>query len=171
LGHPAGTAALRRRVAHVTQAPSVYSDLTVRENLAYFARILGAPLDRIQQVIDDVGLSRQADQVASALSGGERSRSSLASALLGRPEVLVLDEPTVGLDSLLRRGLWEIFHRLAEAGATTLVSTQVMDEAERCDDLVLMRDGEIIATGSPQRLREEASTDNLEDAFLTLAAA
>jgi ABC-2 type transport system ATP-binding protein len=171
LGQPAGTAALRRRVAYVTQAPSVYSDLTVRENLAYFARILGAPLDRIQQVIDDVGLSRQADQVASTLSGGERSRSSLASALLGRPEVLVLDEPTVGLDPLLRRDLWEIFHRLAEAGATTLVSTHVMDEAERCDDLVLMRDGEIIATGSPQRLREEASTDNLEDAFLTLAAA
>jgi ABC-2 type transport system ATP-binding protein len=164
LGHPAGTAALRRRVARVTQAPSVYSDLTVRENLAYFARILGAPLDRIQQVIDDVGLSRQADQVASTLSGGERSRSSLASAR-------VLDEPTVGLDSLLWRDLWEIFRRLAEAGATTLVSTHVMDEAERCDDLVLMRDGEIIATGSPQRLREEASTDNLEDAFLTLAAA
>jgi ABC-2 type transport system ATP-binding protein len=164
LGHPAGTAALRRRVACVTQAPSVYSDLTVRENLAYFARILGAPLDRIQQVIDDVGLSRQADQVASTLSGGERSRSSLASAR-------VLDEPTVGLDSLLWRDLWEIFRRLAEAGATTLVSTHVMDEAERCDDLVLMRDGEIIATGSPQRLREEASTDNLEDAFLTLAAA
>lgn len=171
LGLPAGTADLRTRVAYVTQAPSVYSDLTVRENLAYFARVLRAPLDRIPQVIEDVGLAKQSDQVAATLSGGERSRTSLASALLARPEILVLDEPTVGLDPLLRRDLWEIFHRLAGGGATVLVSTHVMDEAERCDDLVLMRDGQVIATGSPAQLRTQAATDNLEDAFLRLAAA
>lgn len=171
LGLSAGTADLRTRVAYVTQAPSVYSDLTVRENLAYFARVLQAPLDRIPQVIEDVGLAKQSDQVAATLSGGERSRTSLASALLARPEILVLDEPTVGLDPLLRRDLWEIFHRLAGAGATVLVSTHVMDEAERCDDLVLIRDGQVIATGSPAQLRTQAATDNLEDAFLRLAAA
>lgn len=171
LGLPAGTPGLRERIAYVTQAPSVYSDLTVRENLAYFARVLGASLQRVDEVITDVGLGNQADQVASTLSRGERSRSSLAVALLGHPEVLVLDEPTVGLDPLLRRELWRIFHRLAEGGATTLVSTHVMDEAERCDDLVLMRDGQIIASGSPERLRNEAATDNLEDAFVRLAAA
>jgi ABC-2 type transport system ATP-binding protein len=171
LGIPAGTAELRRRVAYVTQAPSVYSDLTVRENVSYFARVLGAQLDRVQQVIDDVGLGKQADQVASTLSGGERSRSSLASALLARPELLVLDEPTVGLDPVLRRDLWDIFHRLASEGATILVSTHVMDEADRCDDLVLMRDGKIIATGTPAQLRMQAGSENLEDAFLRLAAA
>ena len=171
LARPAGIRELRSRVAYVTQAPSVYADLTVRENLAYFARVLRAPLDRIPQVIEDVGLTGQADQLAATLSGGERSRTSLASALLGRPEVLVLDEPTVGLDPLLRRDLWEIFHRLADQGATVLVSTHVMDEADRCDELVLMRDGTIIATGTPQALRTQASADNLEDAFLTLAAA
>lgn len=171
LGGPAGSRELRSRVAYVTQAPSVYADLTVRENLAYFARVLRAPLDRIPQVIEDVGLTGQADQLAATLSSGERSRTSLASALLGRPEVLVLDEPTVGLDPLLRRDLWEIFHRLAHQGATVLVSTHVMDEADRCDELVLMRGGTIIATGTPQALRTQASADNLEDAFLTLAAA
>ena len=171
LGLSAGTTDLRTRVAYVTQAPSVYSDLTVRENLAYFARVLRAPLDRIPPVIEDVGLAKQSDQVAATLSGGERSRTSLASALLARPDLLVLDEPTVGLDPLLRRDLWEIFHRLAGDGATVLVSTHVMDEAERCDDLVLMRDGQVIATGSPAHLRTQAATDNLEDAFLRLAAA
>jgi ABC-2 type transport system ATP-binding protein len=171
LGLPAGSAELRRRVAYVTQAPSVYPDLTVRENLIYFARILRVPLQRIPSVIEEVGLGQQADQVAATLSGGERSRSSLASALLALPEVLVLDEPTVGLDPLLRRDLWSIFHRIAGDGATILISTHVMDEAERCDDLVLMRDGKIIATGSPQELRAEAATDTIEDAFLRLAAA
>ena len=171
LGLRAGAPELRRRVAYVTQAPSVYSDLTVLENLAYFARVLGASLDRIRLVIEDVGLTRQADQVASTLSGGELSRCSLACGLLANPEVLVLDEPTVGLDPLLRRALWEIFHRLAHAGATVMVSTHVMDEADRCDELVLMRDGDIVATGAPHELLLKASADNLEDAFLRLAAA
>ncbi len=171
LGVPAGTPQLRERVGYVTQAPSVYSDLTVRENLAYFARVVRAPRDRISQVIEDLGLSGQADQVASTLSGGERSRASLACALLAQPELLILDEPTVGLDPVLRRDLWQIFRKLARAGTTIVLSTHVMDEAERCDDLVLMRDGKIIAVGSPKELRRRTQTDNVEDAFLRLAAA
>lgn len=171
LGQPAGTASLRQRVAYVTQAPSVYADLTVRDNLAYFAAIVGADRSRIASVIETVDLGSQVDQVARTLSGGERSRVSLAVALLGDPEVLVLDEPTVGLDPVLRRDLWENFHRLAGEGRTVLVSTHVMDEADRCDQLVLMRDGRIVAAGSPAELRDQAAADDLEDAFLVLAGA
>src|SRR5215218_6047559 len=130
LGQPAGSPELRRRVGYVTQAPSVYGDLTVRENLQYFARVLGAPADRIDEVIAVISLQEQADQVVQTESGGERSRVSLASALLGAPELLVLDEPTVGLDPVLRRSLWALFHRLAGSGAALLVSSHVMDEAE-----------------------------------------
>jgi ABC-2 type transport system ATP-binding protein len=171
LGLPAGHPNLRRRVAYVTQAPSVYTDLTVGENLMYFARLVGAAPGRIQEVAAQVGLQRQAGQVTSTLSGGELSRSSLAVALLGRPEILVLDEPTVGLDPLLRRTLWDIFHRLADDGVAVLVSTHVMDEAERCAELVLIRDGAIVAAGSPTQLRKRAGAHNLEDAFVRLAAA
>jgi ABC-2 type transport system ATP-binding protein len=169
LGLPAGTPELRRRVGYVTQAPSVYSDLTVRENLQYFASVVAAPRYRIDEVVATVALEEQADQVVRTASGGERSRVSLASALLGAPEVLVLDEPTVGLDPVLRRDLWATFHRLAESGTTLLVSTHVMDEAERCDELVLMRDGRIIAAASSAALLEQTGTDELEDAFLALS--
>jgi ABC-2 type transport system ATP-binding protein len=171
LGEPAGTPALRRRVAYVTQAPSVYGDLTVRENLQYFARVLGAPTGRIDETIERTGLTGQADQVVRTLSGGERSRASLAIALLGDPELLVLDEPTVGLDPVLRTELWRQFHALADEGRSVLVSTHVMDEAERCDELILMREGRIVATGPPQALLERTSTATLEDAFLALAEA
>ena len=171
LGRPAGSPELRRRVAYVTQAPSVYGDLTVRENLGYFARVLGAPDEGIDEAIQTVGLDEHAGQVVRTLSSGERSRVSLATALLGDPDVLALDEPTVGLDPVLRRDLWETFHRLAEQGATLLVSSHVMDEAERCDELLLMRDGRIVATGTPQELRARTRTDDLEDAFLALAEA
>jgi ABC-2 type transport system ATP-binding protein len=169
LGLPAGTPELRRRVGYVTQAPSVYGDLTVRENLRYFASVVAAPPERIDDVIATVALEAQADQIVRTASGGERSRVSLASALLGEPEVLVLDEPTVGLDPVLRRELWATFHRLAESGTTLLVSTHVMDEAERCDELVLMRDGRIIAAASPAALLEQTGTDELEEAFLALS--
>jgi ABC-2 type transport system ATP-binding protein len=171
LGHPAGTPDLRRPVGYVTQAPSVYGDLTVRENLQYFARILDVPASRIDEVIELVSLQEQADQIVQTESGGERSRVSLATALLGEPELLVLDEPTVGLDPVLRRSLWETFHGLAAEGTTLLVSTHVMDEAERSDELVLMRDGRVIAAKSPAALLAETHTDDLEGAFLALAEA
>jgi ABC-2 type transport system ATP-binding protein len=171
LGWPAGTPALRRRVAYVTQAPSVYADLTVEENLRYFARILRAPRQRIDEVIRIVGLTEQTKQVARTLSGGEISRASLAVALLGKPELLVLDEPTVDVDPILRRELWQTFYGLAEAGASLLVSSHVMDEAARCHELVLMRSGRIIAAGSPDDLLERTRSDQLEDAFVALAEA
>jgi ABC-2 type transport system ATP-binding protein len=169
LGEPAGTASLRRRVAYVTQAPSVYADLTVAENLRYFARILDAPRQRIDEVIAMVGLEGQTRQVARTLSGGERSRASLAVALLGKPELLVLDEPTVDVDPILRRELWQTFYALAEAGACVLVSSHVMDEAGRCHELVLMRAGRIVATGSPTELLDRTHTSELEEAFIALA--
>jgi ABC-2 type transport system ATP-binding protein len=169
LGLPAGTPELRRRVAYVTQAPSVYVDLTLRENLRYFARVVGAPAGRIDEVLDTVKLTARASQIVRTLSGGERSRASLAAALLGQPELLILDEPTVGLDPVLRRDLWQTFDDLVEAGATIVVSTHVMDEAERTDDLVLLRDGRIVATGSPDALRARARTNDLEEAFIALA--
>jgi ABC-2 type transport system ATP-binding protein len=173
LGLPAGSPPLRARVAYVTQAPSVYGDLTVRENLRYFARVLDAPPARVDEAIETVGLAEQADQVvgglSGGLSGGERSRVSLATALLGRPELLVLDEPTVGLDPVLRRDLWNTFHRLAEEGATLLVSSHVMDEAERCDELVLLREGRVVASGPPDALRGQTGEHDLEAAFLRLA--
>ena len=171
LGAPAGSPELRHVVGYVTQAPSVYGDLTVRENLHYFARILDAPAERIEDALRTVALSERADQVVGTLSGGERSRVSLASALLGQPEVLVLDEPTVGLDPVLRRDLWNTFHELAAAGTTLLVSSHVMDEADRSDDLVLLREGRVVATGSPDELRHQTHADDLEDAFLALAEA
>jgi ABC-2 type transport system ATP-binding protein len=169
LGRAAGSAELRRRIGYVTQSPSVYADLTVGENLRYFARVLGSPEARIDEVIEAVSLGRQAGQVVRTLSGGERARASLATALLSEPELLVLDEPTVGLDPLLRRDLWRTFHELANAGSTLLISSHVMDEAERCDEIVLMREGRIVAADTPRALLEQTGTDDLEDAFVALA--
>jgi ABC-2 type transport system ATP-binding protein len=168
LGLPAGTPELRRRVGYVTQAPSVYSDLTARENLAYFAQILGVGPERVDDVLAVVDLERHARRPVRSLSGGELSRVSLATALLGQPELLVLDEPTVGLDPVLRRDLWSMFHRLAEGGATLLVSSHVMDEADRCDALILMRSGRIVAQAEPDELRRRTGQSDLGRAFLTL---
>ena len=169
LGLPAGRPELRRRVGYVTQTPSVYTDLTVRENLRYFARVLGAPAGRIDEAIETVGLEGQAEQVVRTLSGGEQARASLATALLGDPELLVLDEPTVGLDPLLRRELWATFHALAGRGVSLLVSSHVMDEAARCDELLLMRAGRIVASGAPRALLAQTKTDDLEQAFIALS--
>jgi ABC-2 type transport system ATP-binding protein len=168
LGLPAGSPPLRRRVGYVTQAPSVYADLTVRENLRYFARVLGAPAQRVDEVAATVGLEGQVDALVAALSGGQQARVSLATALLGSPELLVLDEPTVGLDPVLRIELWDAFRQLADAGTTLLVSSHVMDEAERCDDLVLMRDGEVLAAESRQALIARTGAADVEQAFLQL---
>jgi ABC-2 type transport system ATP-binding protein len=171
LGQPAGSAALRARVGYVTQAPSVYGDLSVRENLAYFARVLQSPAARIAAVIETVGLRGFEGQVVRTLSGGERSRVSLATALLNEPELLVLDEPTVGLDPVLRRDLWDTFHSLAEEGTTFLVSSHVMEEAGRCDELVLLHEGRIIAAEPPSRLLERMGARELDAAFLALVEA
>jgi ABC-2 type transport system ATP-binding protein len=168
LGEPAGSRALRARVGYVTQAPSVYGDLTVRENLRYFGRVVGAATPRVDAVVGTVGLDEHAEQVVATLSGGERARVSLATALLNQPELLVLDEPTVGLDPVLRRDLWDTFHDLARAGTTLLVSSHVMDEAERCDELILMREGQVLAVDAPDDLRRRTGADDLDTAFLRL---
>lgn len=168
LGLPAGSPALRERVGYQTQAPSIYSDLTVAENLGYFAAILGVGAEQIANAVGVVGLGGLEGQVATTLSGGELARLSLAAALLNGPELLVLDEPTVGLDPVLRRDLWKTFHGLARAGATLLVSSHVMDEADRCDELVLLRDGAVLATGTPHELLVRTGTGDLGAAFLVL---
>ena len=171
LGEPAVTPALRRRVAYVTQAPSVYADLTVHENLRYFAAVLDVPAREIGRALQAVDLASGGGQLVGTLSGGQRSRVSLAIALLGQPDLLVLDEPTVGLDPVLRRDLWTLFHRLAEEGATLLVSSHVMDEAARCDRLLLMRDGALVADTTPDELRERTGEQEMEAAFLRLVEA
>ncbi|MFJ8636166.1 ABC transporter ATP-binding protein [Streptomyces sp. NPDC093568] len=176
LGRPAGHPTLRTRIGYVTQAPSVYDDLTIRQNLAYFAAILDpgrAATDRrhenVTRAIADVDLTSHADSLAGNLSGGQRSRVSLAVALLGTPELLVLDEPTVGLDPVLRRDLWNLFHDIAATrGATLLISSHVMDEAERCHRLLLMREGQILADDTPDALRTRTNSETVEAAFLHL---
>lgn len=168
LGSPAGGPALRRSIGYMTQAPSVYGDLSIEENLRYFAAVVGATAADARAALAMVGLEGREDQVVSTLSGGERTRVSLATALLGRPQVLVLDEPTVGLDPVLRRDLWRTFRRLADEGAALLVSSHVMDEATHCDRLVLMRDGDVVAAGAPEELLESTGTDDVEAAFLTI---
>ena len=168
LGQPAGSAGLRSRVGYMTQDASVYSDLTVRENLTYFAAVLGVPRDRVDEVIGEVDLADHAGDRVDRLSGGQRSRVSLAASLVGRPELLVLDEPTVGLDPVLRRDLWDLFHRLAAAGATLLVSSHVMDEATRCDRLLLLREGRVLADDTPHGLLARTHAADAEEAFLAL---
>lgn len=168
LGEPAGSRALRSRIGYVTQAASVYEDLTVTENLRFFAKLLGAPRAQVARVIEQVDLAGHAGELARNLSGGQRSRVSLAAALLGNPELLVLDEPTVGLDPVLRVELWRLFAELADAGTTIIVSSHVMDEAEHCERLLLLREGELIADDSPDALLRQTHTTDVESAFLEL---
>jgi ABC-2 type transport system ATP-binding protein len=167
-GLQAGSPSLRSRIGYMTQAPSVYGDLTVLENLHYFARVLGAPTERVEETIEAVGLEGERDRVVVNLSGGQRARVSLATALVGKPELLVLDEPTVGLDPVLRRDLWGMFRKLADDGATLLVSSHVMDEARHCDELLLLHEGRLLATGTPDDLRDRTGAADLEDGFLRL---
>jgi ABC-2 type transport system ATP-binding protein len=171
LGLPAGSVAARRRVGYVTQALSIYGELSVRENVAYFAAMLGAQPGQTDDVIAAVALADDAHRRVDRLSGGQRARVSLAIALLGSPEVLVLDEPTVGLDPVLREELWTLFHELAGRGTTVLVSSHVMDEADRCDRLLLLRDGQLLADTTPAALRDLTSTADLNEAFLRLVTA
>ena len=168
LGEPAGSPSLRSRVGYVTQDASVYADLTVRANLAYFAALAGAPRAEVERIIEAVDLTSDIDSRVDQLSGGQRSRVSLAAALVGSPELLILDEPTVGLDPLLRRDLWAQFRRLADGGTTLLVSSHVMDEATRCDRLLLLRDGRLLADESPDGLLARTGAVDAEQAFFAL---
>lgn len=170
LGEPAGSARLRRRVSYGTQGAAVYTDLTVRQNLQYIASLLGADRAEVDRVIADVGLVDQARQVAGSLSGGQLGRVSLGMALLGGPELIVLDEPTVGLDPVLRAELWTLFRRIADSGTTVIVSSHVMDEALRCDRLLLMRTGRIVADTTPDALLADTGETDAEAAFLALIA-
>jgi ABC-2 type transport system ATP-binding protein len=171
LGEPAGSVPLRRRVGYLTQEPSVYDDLTGRENARYFASLYGLGKAAADEAMAVVGLSEAADQLVANMSGGQRSRASLACALVGRPEVLVLDEPTVGQDPVLRDELWDRFRGLAADGVTLLVSSHVMDEANRCDRLLLIREGLLIADDTPAAVKGSAGTDDLDQAFLNLIRA
>lgn len=172
LGEPAGGKALRQRIGYLTQAPSVYADLTVRENARYFASLYkGVSAAHADQIVADVGLADQAKQLVGTLSGGQHSRASLACALVGKPDVLVLDEPTVGQDPVLRDELWKKFRELANDGVTILVSSHVMDEANRCDRLLLIRNGRLIADDTPEAVKRAAGTNDLDEAFLTLIRA
>ncbi|MEH1057687.1 ABC transporter ATP-binding protein [Micromonospora sp. CPCC 206171] len=168
LGRPAGSADLRHRVGYLTQAPSVYADLTVRENARYFAALQGRHAADADRAIADVGLADAATQLVGTLSGGQRSRASLACALVGDPELVILDEPTVGQDPVLRADLWARFHEMAAAGTTLLVSSHVMDEAARCDRLLLIREGRLVADDTPDAIRERTGVDDLEESFLRL---
>ena len=171
LGEPAGSKTLRNRVSYATQAASVYDDLTVMQNLRYFARVLRIHRGDAERVVKLVGLSEAAHQRVETLSGGQRGRVSLAAALLGSPELVVLDEPTVGLDPVLRAELWQLFQELAAGGVTLLVSSHVMDEALRCDRLLLLREGQIVADTTPRELLESTGASDPEAAFLAIIAA
>lgn len=168
LGHSAGAPQLRRRVGYLTQAPSIYADLTVQENARYFAALQGRGTAEADRAVTDVGLRAAAGQLVATLSGGQRSRASLACALVGDPELLVLDEPTVGQDPVLRAELWARFHAMAAAGTTLLISSHVMDEAARCDRLLLIREGRLIADDTPAAVRAATGVDDLEEAFLRM---
>ena len=171
LGRPAGVPKLRTEVGYASQAAAVYTDLTVSENIRYFATTVHAPAGDVGRVLDLVDLSDLSGRLTGSLSGGQLSRVSLAVALLGRPRLIVLDEPTVGLDPVLRERLWTLFHELADGGLTILVSSHVMDEAERCDELILMRDGAIIAQDTPSALKAQTGAQSMDSAFLRLIAA
>ncbi|GAA0374513.1 multidrug ABC transporter ATP-binding protein [Acrocarpospora corrugata] len=168
LGEPAGSPDLRRTIGYSTQNPAIYRDLSVQENLRYFAAVLGAPRSDVDRVLEEVGLTEHRRQLGGTLSGGQLSRASLAVSLLGSPELLLLDEPTVGLDPVLRKELWTLFSGLADRGVTLVVSSHVMDEAARCQRLLILRDGDILADDSPEALRSRTGTMDLEEAFLRL---
>jgi ABC-2 type transport system ATP-binding protein len=168
IGQPAGNKLLRSRIGYVTQSPAVYPDLTVAQNLRYFATLVRADSKNVDKVIEQVQLTKQRNQLAKSLSGGQIARVSLAVALLGNPELLVLDEPTVGLDPLLRNQLWELFAELAKSGKTLLISSHVMDEAERCDNLLLLRDGSLLWNDSREKLLTHSKQKTVGDAFVAM---
>jgi ABC-2 type transport system ATP-binding protein len=171
LGQPAGSAELRRRVGYMPQDPTIYDDLRIIDNVRYFASLYGMESQAADAAVDAVGLTDHRTALCGNLSGGQRTRVSLACALVCQPDLLVLDEPTVGLDPVLRVELWSRFHAMADAGTTLIVSSHVMDEAGRCDRLLLLRDGELIADSTPAQLRADGRSQDLEEAFLNVVRA
>ena len=169
-GLPAGDSKLRNQITYMTQELSVYPDLTVMENLRYFATMMGHKNSNeiIKDVLSEVDMSEKANSLVKNLSGGQKQRVSLSVALIGSPKLMVLDEPTVGLDPVLRENLWKLFNKLESQGTTLLVSSHSMDEAERCDDLILIRSGNLIAHGSPSELKKQTDTKTIEESFLKL---
>lgn len=167
-GLEAGDRRLRNRIGYVTQSPSIYNDLTVEQNIDYFADLLGMDSRDVARVIHEVDLVKQKNQLGISLSGGQKARVSLAIALLGDPDILVLDEPTVGLDPVLRQKLWGLFRHQAKQGKSLLVSSHVMDEADRCDDVLLMREGRLLWAGTRKDLLKKAHARSVESAFLSL---
>jgi ABC-2 type transport system ATP-binding protein len=168
LGQAAGAKSLRRRIGYVTQSPSIYRDLTTVENVRYFAALYGIGMQRVHEVVEAVGLTGQKTDVAGNLSGGQQGRVSLACALVCDPDLLILDEPTVGLDPLLRVELWEQFVDMADRGKTLLISSHAMDEARQCAELILMRDGAILAHAEPDAILRQTNCADLEEAFVAL---
>jgi len=170
LGRSAGDTLLRKQIGYAAQSGAIYQDLTVEENLRYFASVISAPSGDVDRVLYEVDLTTLRHHVVGRMSGGQRTRVSLAVALLGSPQLLILDEPTVGLDPVLREQLWRLFRTLAGGGISLLVSSHVMDEAERCDELLVLRDGELLAQGAPAELERRTGTSAMNDAFLALVA-
>lgn len=170
LGQAVPNKAVLTQVGYMTQASALYEDLTMRENVTFFAEMCGgASRARVDEVIALVNLQDRADSLVRTLSSGMKQRTSLACALVHQPRLLLLDEPTVGVDPQLRITFWSYFRRLADEGVTLIVSSHVMDEAERCDRLGFMRQGKLLAGGSAAELRAQAGTSTLEEAFLQFA--
>lgn len=170
LSHRMPDVGVLRHVGYMTQQAALYPGLSVEENVRFFAAINGVE-DGVKEALELVRLYDRRGSVVSTLSGGMRQRCSLACALVHRPQLLLLDEPTVGVDPQLRVELWEDFKQMAAGGTTLIVSSHVMDEAERCQRLGLIQYGKLLAEGTPEEIRATAGTPNLEDAFLRLAGA
>lgn len=162
------------RIGYMTQAAALYEDLTPRENLIFFGRLYGLSradaARRAAELIERVDLIEKADAQVHQLSGGMRQRTNLACALIHQPELLLLDEPTVGIDPRNRRSLWDYFYELHQGGATILVSTHIMDEVERCHRVAMIEQGRIIATGTPEELRRAAGAATIEEAYLAFSS-
>jgi ABC-2 type transport system ATP-binding protein len=168
LGLPAGAGPLFRRVGYMPQAPTIYDDLRIVDNVRYFGSLYGMDARSADEAVAAVGLDDHRTALCGNLSGGQRTRVSLACALVAAPDLLVLDEPTVGLDPVLRVDLWQQFRQLARRGTTLIVSSHVMDEADNCGDLLLMREGHLLAHTTPTKLREDTRCQSLEEAFLSV---
>lgn len=167
-GHAAGSRVLRGVVGYVSQSPAIYDDLTIEQNLHYFATLSRVKRETVAPLLERLQLTPYRRQLAANLSGGQRARVSLGVALLGNPDVLILDEPTVGLDPILREELWGLFATLAQEGKTLLISSHVMDEAERCEELLLLHDGKLLFEGAKQALLSQTARPTVEAAFMTI---